>query len=34
MLTGRKLALTLAFTVLIALAAGVNCGKFFPAPDG
>ena len=29
MLTGRKLALTLAFTVLIALAAGVNCGKFF-----
>ena len=32
MLTGRKLAVTLAFTVLIALAAGVNCGKFFQPP--
>ncbi len=29
MWTGRKLALSLAFTTLIALAAGVNCGKFF-----
>jgi len=32
MLTGRKLALTLAFTVLIALAFGVSCRGFFP-PD-
>ena len=32
MLTGRKLALTLAFTVLVALAAGVSCGKFFQSP--
>ncbi len=30
MLTGRKLALTLAFTVLIALAFGVSCTGFFP----
>jgi len=30
MLTGRKLALTLAFTVLIALAFGVSCQGFFP----
>src|ERR1035441_3775151 len=29
MFTGRKLALTLAFTVLIALAAGVSCKNFF-----
>jgi hypothetical protein len=29
MFTGRKLALTLAFTVLIALAAGVSCKDFF-----
>jgi hypothetical protein len=32
MLTGRKLALTLAFTVLIALAAGVSCKGFFQPP--
>ena len=30
MLTGRKLALTLAFTVLVAVAAGVGCQGFFP----
>ena len=30
MLTGRKLALTLAFTVLVALAFGVSCTGFFP----
>jgi hypothetical protein len=30
MLTGRKLALTLAFTALIALAFGVSCTGFFP----
>ncbi len=30
MLTGRKLALTLAFTVLVAVAAGVSCQGFFP----
>jgi hypothetical protein len=30
MLTGRKLALTLAFTVLVALALGVSCTGFFP----
>jgi len=30
MLTGRKLALTLAFTALIALALGVSCTGFFP----
>jgi hypothetical protein len=30
MLTGRKLALTLAFTVLLALAFGVSCRGFFP----
>jgi hypothetical protein len=32
MLTGRRLALTLAFTVLVALAFGVSCRGFFP-PD-
>jgi hypothetical protein len=32
MLTGRKLALTLAFTVLVALATGVSCKGFFPDP--
>jgi hypothetical protein len=31
MLTGRKLGLTLAFTVLLALAFGVSCTGFFPA---
>jgi hypothetical protein len=31
MLTGRKLGLTLAFTVLVALAFGVSCTGFFPA---
>lgn len=30
MLTGRKLALTLAFTALITLAFGVSCTGFFP----
>jgi hypothetical protein len=30
MLTGRKLALTLAFTILVALAFGVSCTGFFP----
>lgn len=30
MFTGRKLALTLAFTVLVALAFGVSCRGFFP----
>ncbi len=30
MLTGHKLALTLAFTVLLALAVGVSCQGFFP----
>jgi hypothetical protein len=30
MLTGRKLALTLVFTVLVALAFGVSCRGFFP----
>ena len=30
MLTGRKLALTLAFTVLVALAFGASCKGFFP----
>jgi|SRR5271156_2358914 len=30
MLTGRKLALTLAFTILVALALGVSCTGFFP----
>jgi hypothetical protein len=29
MLTGRKLALTLAFTVLVALATGISCRGFF-----
>ncbi len=29
MLTGRKLALTLAFTVLVALATGISCKGFF-----
>jgi hypothetical protein len=32
MLTGRKLALTLAFTVLVALAFGIGCRGFFPKP--
>jgi hypothetical protein len=32
MLTGRKLASTLAFTVLVALAFGVSCRGFFPKP--
>ncbi len=31
MLTGRRLALTLAFTVLVALAFGVSCHGFFTA---
>src|SRR5271163_1907004 len=30
MLTGRKLALTLAFSVLVALAFGAGCQGFFP----
>ena len=30
MLTGRKMALTLAFTVLVALAFGAGCRGFFP----
>ena len=32
MWTGRKLASTLAFTVLVALAFGVSCRGFFPKP--
>jgi trimeric autotransporter adhesin len=32
MFTGRKLALTLAFTVLVALAFGVSCKGFFVKP--
>jgi len=32
MLTGRKLALTLAFTVLVAVAFGASCRGFFPRP--
>lgn len=32
MFTGRKLPLTLAFTVLVALAFGVSCKGFFPKP--
>jgi uncharacterized protein YjdB len=32
MLTGRKLALSLAFTVLVALAFGVSCQGFFTKP--
>jgi hypothetical protein len=32
MLTGRKLALTLAFTVLVVVAFGVSCKGFFPKP--
>jgi plastocyanin len=32
MLTGRKLALTLAFTVLVAVAFGVSCRGFFTKP--
>jgi hypothetical protein len=32
MLTGRKLALTLAFTALVALAFGASCRGFFPKP--
>ncbi len=30
MLSGRKLALTLAFSVLVALAFGISCSGFFP----
>lgn len=32
MLTGRKLALTLAFTVLVAVGTGVSCKGFFVKP--
>jgi trimeric autotransporter adhesin len=32
MFTGRKLALTLAFTILVALASGVSCRGFFVNP--
>ncbi len=32
MLTGRKLALTLAFAVLIAVSAGISCKGFFVQP--
>lgn len=32
MLTGRKLALELAFTALVALAFGASCRGFFPKP--
>jgi hypothetical protein len=32
MLTGRKLALTLAFTVLVGLTFGISCRGFFPKP--
>jgi len=32
MLTGRKLALSLAFTALVALATGVSCKGFFVQP--
>ena len=32
MFTGRKLALTLAFTVLVVVAFGVSCGGFFTDP--
>ncbi|MGO9865494.1 MAG: Ig-like domain-containing protein [Terriglobales bacterium] len=32
MLTGRKLALTLAFAVLVAVACGVSCKGFFQPP--
>lgn len=32
MFTGRKLALTLAFTVLVVVAFGVSCKGFFPNP--
>jgi len=32
MLTGRKLAVTLAFTVLVALAFGISCRGFFQNP--
>src|SRR5208283_4971902 len=32
MLIGRKLALTLAFTVLVAVAFGVSCRGFFVKP--
>jgi hypothetical protein len=32
MLTGRKLALTLAFAVLVVVAFGVSCRGFFPKP--
>src|SRR6266849_7975504 len=33
MLTGRRLALKLAFTVLVALAFGAGCRGFFPKPS-
>jgi hypothetical protein len=32
MFTGRKLALSLAFTALVALATGVSCKGFFVQP--
>ena len=32
MFTGRKLALSLAFTVLVALATGISCKGFFVSP--
>src|SRR5258708_19719657 len=32
MLNGRKLALELAFTVLVAVAFGASCRGFFPKP--
>lgn len=32
MFTGRKLALTLAFTVLVVVAFGISCNGFFPSP--
>ncbi len=32
MLTGRKLALTLAFTVLVVVAFGMSCNGFFTDP--
>jgi hypothetical protein len=33
MFTGRRLALTLAFTVLVVVAFGVGCTGFFPKPS-
>jgi len=32
MLTGHKLPLTVAFAILVAVAAGVSCHGFFPSP--